>query len=149
MNSWVCLAKRSQSGPGYLLSLFVLAVHLSSHLAQISIHPHRNIFQAPNTTWFHSLLHSFSYCLFSPWYILPLCWPTNTWRRIPVHTRRYTHASWHSSRHILCENLSGPFTLFPLAFVYGWFIYVVLSLVQYQFHRKQDLSCIHLLSPRF
>ena len=71
------------------------------------LHPHRNIFQAPNTTWFHSLLFSTA---FLPRYILPLCWPTDTWCRIPLHTRLDTHPSWHSSRHLLCETLSGPFT---------------------------------------
>ena len=47
MSSWVCLAKRSQFGPGYFLSLFVRAVRLSSHLAQISIHT--KIFSRPQT----------------------------------------------------------------------------------------------------
>ena len=75
-------------------------------------HSHRNIFQASNTTWFHSLF--FFCCFFFLFFFLihpSLCWPTDTWCRIPFHTRPYTYPSWHSSRELLCKTLPGPFSI--------------------------------------
>lgn len=98
-------------------------------------HSHRNIFQASNTTWFHSLFFfcCFFFFFFSFWYILPCADPQTP------------DVEYHSTQDpilILPGTAQGNFSakpclvLFPLAFVYGWFIYVVISLVQYQFYRK-------------
>lgn len=38
--------------------------------------------------------------------------------------------------------------MLQLKFVWAWCIYMVVSLLQYQFYRRSDLSCICLYSPR-
>lgn len=124
----MCLAKRSQSDPGYLLSLFIRALRLSSHLAQISIHT--EIFSRPQTQP-DSIL-----CFF----LLPFC-PDTSFLCADPQTLDAEYHSIQDSILILPGTAQGTFSAKPClvlspAFVYGGFIYVVLSLVQYQFYRK-------------